>query len=311
MKSILKRLAVAAAVVAVSSAAYAENMRIILVSHGQAADPFHSIVKNGFYQAGKDLGIDVDYRAPETFDMVQMGQLIDAAVNQKPDGLIVTNPDADALGPAIQRAVAAGIPVVSINSGQDVAAKLGAIAFVGQDEGLSGKLAGERLKASGGTKALCINVEPGNVTIDLRCSSFEEGFANPVTTLPTTMDPADVQAKVKAALEADPDIDTILSTSANVAGEPALRAIAELQLEGKVHFATFDLSAAVLQAVEQGKVEFAIDQQQYMYGYMPVAILKLYAHSGIVPASDVLTGPRFVTKDMASQVIDLASKGIR
>jgi ABC-type sugar transport system substrate-binding protein len=115
MKSVIKSAVAAAVMLGAVSAAQAETT-IIVVSHGQASDPFWSVVKNGVTQAAKDFGVDVDYRAPETFDMVAMAQLIDAAVNQEPDGLIVSIPDADALGPAIQKAVAAGISVISMNT---------------------------------------------------------------------------------------------------------------------------------------------------------------------------------------------------
>ena len=124
-------------------AAQAQETNIILVSHGQASDAFWSVVKNGAAQAAKDFGVKVDYRAPETFDMVAMSQLIDAAVNQEPDGLIVSIPDADALGPSIKKAVAAGISVISMNSGSDVSKGLGALLHVGQEEYDAGKIAGD------------------------------------------------------------------------------------------------------------------------------------------------------------------------
>ena len=113
-------------------AAYAQT--IAVVTHGQANDAFWSVVKNGVEAAAKDSGVKVSYRAPETFDMVAMSRLIDAAVNQKPDGLVVSLPDASALGPAIQRAVKAGIPVITINSGLESSKKLGAVLHVGQSE---------------------------------------------------------------------------------------------------------------------------------------------------------------------------------
>ncbi|MFC3073523.1 sugar ABC transporter substrate-binding protein [Shinella pollutisoli] len=313
MKQALRKFALAVGLgfLLAPGLAGAEDMRVIMVSHGQAADAFHGIVKNGFFQAGKDLGVSVDYRAPETFDMVAMGQLIDAAVNQRPDGIVVTLPDTDALGPAVKRAVESGIPVIAVNSGQDAYKTLGALAFVGQDEALAARMAGERLKEAGGKKAICINVEPGNVTIDIRCNSFTEGFGGAVNVLQTSMDPADIEAKVRAALQADPEIDTILSTAAMVAGEPALKALKATGQLGKINLGSFDLSPAMLEAVRDGNAIFCIDQQQYMYGYLPVALLQLYKHSKIVPANDVLTGPRFVTKDMAAEVIDLSTKGIR
>ncbi|MEM8704784.1 MAG: substrate-binding domain-containing protein, partial [Pseudomonadota bacterium] len=139
MKNFVKGVVVASAL-AVSTPAFATD--IIVVSHGQANDAFWSVVKNGVSLAAEHTGANVDYRAPETFDMVAMSQLIDAAVNQEPDGLVVSIPDGDALGPSIQRAVEAGIPVISMNSGSDVAPGLGVTLHVGQSEYDAGEAAG-------------------------------------------------------------------------------------------------------------------------------------------------------------------------
>ncbi len=124
MKSLLKSAVAGVALMAASFAAQAQEVSIVVVSHGQASDPFWSVVKNGVAEAAKDTGAKVDYRAPETFDMVQMAQLIDAAINQNPQGIVVSIPDADALGPSIERAVAAGIPVISMNAGSDASKSL-------------------------------------------------------------------------------------------------------------------------------------------------------------------------------------------
>ncbi|MCB1990769.1 MAG: substrate-binding domain-containing protein [Geminicoccaceae bacterium] len=219
--------AAALAAVLTAGTALAQDTSIIVVSHGQASDPFWSVVKNGVDEAARDYGVNVDYRAPETFDMVAMGQLIDAAVNQEPYGLVVSIPDADALGPSIQRAVDAGINVISMNSGSDVAHGLGALLHVGQSEFDAGKIAGAELASMGGSNGICINQEVGNVALDLRCAGFAEGFGGNVTILPVTMDPAEITAKVKAAMETDASIDTILALGAGTAGEPALRALEE------------------------------------------------------------------------------------
>ncbi|MDZ7909549.1 MAG: substrate-binding domain-containing protein [Gemmobacter sp.] len=145
-----KTLGALMAATAMSIAAPALAADIIVVAHGQANDPFWSVVKNGVETAAKHSGATVEYRSPETFDMVAMSQLIDAAVNQQPDGLVVSIPDADALGPSIQRAVEAGIPVISINSGSDVSKSLGALLHIGQDEEATpAAAAGEKLKPDG------------------------------------------------------------------------------------------------------------------------------------------------------------------
>jgi simple sugar transport system substrate-binding protein len=313
MKNLVSSLALATALAlpAIGGPTGAMAQDIIVVSHGQANDPFWSVVKNGVDFAAKQTGANVSYRAPETFDMVAMSQLIDAAVNQEPDGLVVSIPDADALGPSIQRAVAAGIPVVSMNSGGDVAKGLGVLLHVGQAEFDAGRAAGEKLAEMGGTNGLCVNQEVGNVALDQRCEGFAAGFGGTVTVLPTSNDPADVQAKVRAALDANPDIDTVLALGAGTAGEPSLAAVkAAGRLEG-VKVATFDLSAGFLEAVAAGEAAFAIDQQQFLQGFLPVVFLSLNAQYGLIPGGDVPSGPNLITQEKAGQVVELSAQGIR
>ncbi|MGR3632159.1 MAG: sugar ABC transporter substrate-binding protein [Limimaricola soesokkakensis] len=305
----IAQTAVLLAAMGVAAPAIAQD--IIVVAHGQANDPFWSVVKNGADKAAEDTGANVDFRSPETFDMVQMSQLIDAAVNQEPDGLVVSIPDADALGPSIERAVAAGIPVISMNSGSDVAKELGALLHVGQDEFTAGKVAGEKLAEMGGTTGICVNQEVGNVALDLRCDGFIEGFGGSVEVIPTQNDPAEVQAKVQAALESNPDIDTVMGLGASLVGEPAIAAVEAVGRTGEVNVATFDLSASFLEAVAEGNAAFAIDQQQFLQGYLPVAFLALNAQYGLVPGGDVPSGPNLVTQDKAAQVVELSAQGIR
>ncbi|KUJ78408.1 sugar ABC transporter substrate-binding protein [Ruegeria profundi] len=299
--------ALAAGALALATPAFAQE--IVVVSHGQANDAFWNVVKNGVEQAGKDVGVNVEYRAPETFDMVAMSQLIDAAVNQEPDGLIVSIPDADALGPSIERAVAAGIPVISINSGSDVSKELGALLHVGQDEFDAGKAAGEALAAMGGTTAICVNHEVGNVALDLRCEGFAEGFGGEVEVLPTSNDPSEIESKVSAALASNEAVDTVMALGASSAGEPAVAAVKGSGRE--VNVASFDLSANFLQSIADGDAAFAIDQQQYLQGYLAVNFMGLHAKYGLMPGGNVPSGPNLVTQEKAAQVIDLSAQGIR
>ncbi len=299
----------AAAAFAIATPALATD--IIVVSHGQASDPFWSVVKNGVERAAQDTGANVEYRAPETFDMVAMSQLIDAAVNQEPDGIVVSIPDADALGPSIEKAVAAGIPVISMNSGSNVSKGLGALLHVGQEEFDAGRAAGEKMAEMGKTKAICINHEVGNVALDDRCAGFAEGFGGEVTVLPTTNDPGEIEAKVKAALDSDPDIDAVMALGASLAGEPAVAAVAAVGRSGDVAIASFDLSANFLESVAAGDAAFAIDQQQYLQGYLPVVFLALNAEYGLVPGGNVPSGPNLITADKAGQVVELSAQGIR
>jgi simple sugar transport system substrate-binding protein len=298
-----------------SGAVNQNGFRIAVVTHGQASDPFWSVVANGVKAAAQDEGVTADYNAPQTFDMVAMSQLIDAAVSSQPDGLIVSIPDADALGPSIQKAVDAGIPVISINSGSDVFADLGVLVHIGQTEEVAGQLAGQRMKEAGVTKAICVNQEVGNSALDLRCKGFEEGFGSPVEVIPVDLnDPGGITQSITGALQSDPDIDGIL-TLGPTASTPALQALTDGNLIGKVQLATFDLSTDVLNAIDKGDMLFAIDQAQYLQGYLAVVFMTQYLATGAVALGSadriVLTGPQFVTKENAKDVIKFTEEGVR
>jgi simple sugar transport system substrate-binding protein len=292
-----------------------EPIRIVVVTHGQAADPFWSVVKRGVDQAGQDLGVTVEYQAPTTYDMVAMSQLIDAAVASAPDGLVVSIPDAEALSPSIQRAVEAGIPVISINSGSDVAESLGLLTHVGQTEYEAGFGGGQRLAEAGVTKALCINQEAGNAGLEQRCQGFTDAMAEAGGTVEQLVveiaNPTEAQQRIEAALAGDAEIDGMLALGPTGAA-PALLALQNSGKAGSVTMATFDLSPEVLQAIKDGTMLFAIDQQQYLQGYLPIVLLNLYHTNGNTIANPVLmTGPGFVTSENVDLVMELTEAGTR
>jgi len=291
------------------------DIKIEVVTHGQAIDGFWGVVRNGVKAGASDMGVTVNYSAPDAeSDMVKMSQLIDAAVAKKPTGLVVSIPNPDALGPAIEKAIAAGIPVISMNSGSDVFRDLGILAHVGQTEFEAGLGAGQRFKDLGVKNPRCFNQEVGNQALTLRCNGFFEGLgidgADKILTGQIS-DPAGMQAAIAAAIQADPTIDGILTLGPSVAA-PALAAVAG---NAAIHLATFDLSADVLTAIKDGKMDFAIDQQQYLQGYLPIVILTQYAETRNLPTGNgqglIMTGPGFVTKDNAADVIALAAAGLR
>ncbi|GAB4431913.1 MAG: sugar ABC transporter substrate-binding protein [Chloroflexi bacterium OHK40] len=291
------------------------DLRFVVVSHGQASDPFWSVVKNGVDQAAADMGVTVEYQAPQTFDMVQMSQLIDAAVASGPDGLVVSIPDADALRASIESAVAAGIPVISMNSGSDVAQEFGLLTHVGQTEYEAGFGGGERMAAAGVTNALCVNQEVGNAGLDARCNGFTDAMSaagGTVEVLAVDLaNPTDSQQRISAALASNPDVNGVLTLGPTGAA-PALAALEADGKLGSVQLATFDLSPEVLEAINAGNILFAIDQQQYLQGYLPIVLLTLYQTNLNTIANDVLmTGPGFVTADNAARVIELSRAGTR
>lgn len=291
------------------------NLHFVVVTHGQASDPFWSVVKKGVDQAGHDMGVNVQYEAPPTFDMVAMAHLIDSAVATKPDGLVVSIPDANALGPSIRSAVAAGIPVISINSGSDAAQKLGVLIHIGQTEFEAGLGGGQKMAAAGVKHALCINQEVGNAGLDARCKGFTQAMTQAgakVEVLPVNLNnPTQSEQTISAALTSKPDVDGLMALGPTGA-TPALKALGDVNKVGKVKLATFDLSPDVLQAIEKGNILFAIDQQQYLQGYMPIVLLTLYkANLNTVANPVLMTGPGFVTQQNAAQVIKLSQAGTR
>ena len=291
------------------------DFRIVVVSHGQSSDPFWSVAANGVNAAAEDMGITVEYQAPGTFDMVEMSQIIDAAVASQPDGLVVTIPDAAALADSIQAAVAAGIPVISMNSGSDDFADLGVLVHVGQTEYAAGLIAGQRMAAEGVSNAICINQEVGNTALDDRCQGFEDGLGSEVPVIPVDLsDRAGTQETVAGALQANSDIDGIL-TLGPTGAEPTLDALRDGGQLGDIALATFDLGPAVLQAIVDGDMLFAIDQAQYLQGYLPIVLLTKFLETGALPLGSVdrviLTGPQIVTADTAADVIGYSEDGLR
>ncbi len=290
------------------------SLRIVVVSHGQSSDPFWSVAANGVNDAADDMGITVEYQSPGTFDMVEMSQIIDAAVASQPDGLVVTIPDGDALGDSIRAAVAAGIPVISMNSGSDVFSDLGVLVHVGQTEYEAGLIAGQRFAAESVASAICINQEVGNTALDDRCQGFEDGLGVEVNVIPVDLaDPTGTQETVSGSLQANP-VEGVL-TLGPTGAMPTLAALTESGLLGTIKFATFDMSPEVLEAIVDGDMLFAIDQAQYLQGYLPIVLLTKFLETGALPLGSVdrviLTGPQIVTSDVAGDVISYSEQGLR
>src|SRR4029077_1787663 len=209
--------------------------RIIVVTHGQAADSFWLIVRNGIEIAAKETDSDVDYRSPEKFDPQAMARLIDEAVASEPDGLVVTIPDAAALSKSVRAAVAAKIPVISTNSGLEVSHQLGCLIHIGQAEEAAGRKAGQKMKGMGIKEAIILNQEVGNVALDERIKGFRAGFEGPfhhVQILPVKMDFGQCQDLVHDYLQAYQSVDGIMALGP-IAAEPALTALDQLGQTGQ------------------------------------------------------------------------------
>ena len=297
MKKILLTFA---AIVFVTSSAFAE--RYVMVTHGEGNDPFWPVVQKGGEDSARAIGADFEYIYNPSADMADMASSIQAAAATSPDGMVISLPDPDALGPAIKAAVAAGVPVITMNSGLESSASLGALMHVGQPEYLAGQSAGARAKAEGATKALCMIQEAYNTAIVDRCEGYGESV--PMEFTDTTSDPATIQTRATAALQAHPEVDAVLSVGPHVC-DAVSKALDDLGMT--VHHSCFDLSPAVMDLINSGKVAFTIDQQQRLQGYLPIIVLHLYNNgAGLLPGANIPSGPGFVDKSNATSVAALA-----
>jgi len=291
-----------------------KDIRIEFVTHGQANDVYWTVVKNGMLAAAKQLGVTVHYQAPETWDVVRMRQMMEAAIASKPDGLVISIPDAAALEAPVKAAKAAGIPVVVIDSGEDQVAPWGLDLYVGGgSEYDNGVHAGELMGKAGVKAGVCLNHEVGNVSLDQRCEGYAKGLGETggkSQVLTITMDPTDATRRLEAFLKANPDTTGILTLGPTVAS-PILKMLTDNGMIDKVKMGTFDLSAEVLDAVDKGKMMFGIDNQQFLMGYLPVVFLASKAQFKTFPTATVRTGPAFITKDDAASVRDLSKAGFR
>jgi simple sugar transport system substrate-binding protein len=290
------------------------DVHIAVVTHGQASDSFWAIVRNGIDAAARQTDVNVTYRSPDVFSVGAMRRLIEEAVASRPDGLVVSIPSPAVAG-AIRRAVRAGIPVVSINSGSDLFRRLGVLAHVGQPEDRAGLEAGRRLARAGVRRTLCVNQEVGNAGLDLRCRGLARAMraaGGSSSVVPIDFHhTATSERRLSAALRAQA-VDGVLTLSASGA-VLALDALRATGRAARVALGTFDLSPDVLRAVRAGRIRFAIDQQAYLQGYLPVVMLAQLARYGLFAAQgEVLpTGPHFVTRSTAEQAIRLSQRGIR
>ena len=292
--------------------AQADGERFVFVSHAPDSDSWWNTIKNALKNAEHDLGVKVEYRNPSTGDLADMARIVEQASASNPNGIIVTIADYNVLETPIKNAIAKGIPVITVNSGTaEQSKKLGALMHIGQAEYDAGKGAGERAKAAGVTKFVCINHYITNSASVERCQGYADGLGVKLGDQMldvTPGDPTEVYNKTKAYLTAHADTNGILTLGPNSA-DPTIKLLRDTGASGKYKsFISFDLDGDIAKAIKDGTMESAIDQQPYLQGYLPVVFLTEYARYGVMPANNINTGPAFVTKKNIGLVEKLAGE---
>ena len=301
MKFMLQSVAIGAiaAMTTLAGAAHAEGEQFVWISHGPDSDSWFNVIKNAITVTSDELGVSTEYRNPPTGDLADMARIVQQASAAGVDGIIVTIADYNVLSGPITDAIAKGIPVVTVNSGTvEESQQLGALLHVGQPEYEAGLGAGQRAKEEGIETFLCVNHYITNPQSVERCRGFADGLGVELGNqmIDSGIDPSEVLNKVKAYLTSNPDTGAILTLGPNSA-EPSIRAVTDLGLDGEIYFGTFDLSPAISQGIKDGTVDFAIDQQPFLQGSIPIQVLTAYVRYGVAPSNSIFPGPGFVTAE--------------
>ncbi len=283
---------------------------VSMVSHGAPGDTFWDLVRKGAEDAAQKNNIELRYasdpQAPNQASLVQ------SAIDSDVDGIAVTMPNASAIGPVAQKAVDAGIPVVGLNAGMDEYQDYGLTGFFGQEEGVAGERAGERLEDEGADKVLCVIHEQGNSSQEARCDGIRKGLGRGSVEIlyVNGQDLTSVSSTVQSKLTQDRDIDWVMglvTPVSLVAADAADSAGVDIQV------GTFDTNSELVPAIRDGRVSFAVDQQPYLQGYMAVDSLWLAKRNGTTVGGGrpVYSGPSFVDADNIDTIADATKEGLR
>jgi simple sugar transport system substrate-binding protein len=290
------------------NAAGSSGYTIAFVTHETPGDAFWDKVRAGAEQAAKDEGVTLKYSNDP--DASKQAVLIQNAVDSKVSGIATTLVTPNALAGAVKTATDAKIPVVGLNAGIDQYKQLGALMYFGSDETVAGQSAGERIAAAGAKHPLCVIHQAGSVSLEARCAGLKSKVPGTENIQVNGADDAAVTSTLQAKLAQDKSIDYIMTLNSQVA-QDTLKAQEQAGSSAKV--ATFDLDTQVAQNVQDGKIEFSVDQQPYAQGYLAVSSLYLYLKNGndIGGGRPVLTGPSFVDKTNIATILPFTKNNTR
>jgi simple sugar transport system substrate-binding protein len=285
------------------------NLTIQMITHEQAGDTFWDKIRAGAEDAAKNTGVTLQYSNNENGP--EQATLVQNAIDAKVSGIAVTLSNADAVIPVAKKAADAGIPVVVFNQGINDYTKAGSKMYFGSDETLAGQTIGQKIsQANPGGKTLCIIQAQGSVALEARCAGVKSGFANTENLQVNGADLPSVQQTIQSKLAEDSSITNIVTLGAPIA-------LAAIQAQGasnntaKVY--TFDLNQDAAQAIKDGKIQFSVDQQPYVQGYMAVTSLYLNITNGndIGGGKPTLTGPSIVDSTNIDQILPFAANNRR
>ena len=300
MKNLLGAIAITMGLTLAAGAVHAMgHEKYILVSHAPDSDSWWNTIKNALALAGKQMGVEVEYRNPPTGDLADMARIIEQAAASGPSGIITTLADPNILAGPIRAAVDSGVDVIIMNSGTpDMARKVGALMYVGQPEYDAGHAAGLRAKSDGVGSFLCVNHYATQPSSTERCQGFADGLGIKLGNqmIDSGQYPGEIKNRVMAYLSANPKTDAVL-TLGPTSADPTLLALEENGMAGDIYFGTFDLGGEIVKGIKAGVIKWGIDQQPFLQAYLPVVVMANYHRYGVLPGNNINSGPGFVTAD--------------
>ncbi len=311
MKNLLGAIALTVGLTFASGVAQAAGQeKYILVSHAPDSDSWWNTIKNGLALAGKQMGVEVEYRNPPTGDLADMARIIEQAAASGPSGIITTLADPNILAGPIRAAVDSGVDVIIMNSGTpEMARKVGALMYVGQPEYDAGYAAGLRAKSDGVGSFLCVNHYATQPSSTERCQGFADGLGIKLGNqmIDSGQDPGEIKNRVMAYLSANPKTDAVL-TLGPTSADPTLLALEENGMAGDIYFGTFDLGGDIVKGIKSGVIKWGIDQQPFLQAYLPVVVMANYHRYGVLPGNNINSGPGFVTADGLGKIEKFAGE---
>ncbi len=284
------------------------RMTVAMITHEAPGDSFWDLVRKGAETAAKKDNFELRYSSdPEG---PNQANLVQTAVDSGVTGIAVTLAKPDAMKPGVEAAIAKDIPVVALNAGQDAWKAMGIMEYFGQDGYIAGQEAGKRLAHENARKVVCVIQEQGHVDLEARCAGVKNSFPATEVLNVNGKDMPSVESTITAKLQQDAAIDTVLALGAPFA-LTAVQSVKNADSGAKV--ATFDTNAALVDAIRNGDVQWAVDQQPFLQGYLAIDSLWLYLNNGNVIGGNqpTLTGPSFIDKSNIDAVAEYAKAGTR
>ena len=241
----------------------------------------------GCETAGKELGVRTEYVGPAEYDIDGMIAAFETAIAKQPNGIVVIGFE-DTLGPVIDKATEAGIPVITVDGDVNDCSR---ICFVGTGNYNAGFTGGNYLaEAIGGKGQVALMTKPGQANLEERIQGYQDALAAypdiEIVQIADTQSDSVVAASAAASLlQMYPDLAGIACVEA-AGGTGAATAVREAGRAGEVKIISMDRDEDVLSAIEEGTITASIAQQSALMSYLAINLLYNLNNSNLEVTSD-------------------------